>query len=284
MKKYMFALAIFILRIIYVDGQNYKIPVENSKDGKLTLEDFTGNTTIVGYDGKEVLVSATGDNDEESSSTVPERAKGLKPIYSRGVDNTGVGLKMEKNGNQITLTCLMPFTKRRDYKIKVPNNFSVKADSKCGMAEDIIVEGMNNEIEIKTCQNIRIKSVTGSLILSTISGNIDIDQCGTFKDQTLSVVTISGEINVKFTDFNLTNAATISSVSGEVDITMPAKSAFNLKMNTISGTLYSDFEVSDPSKKMKPIGRSHIDYAINGGGTEFNLSTISGNVYLRKSK
>jgi lia operon protein LiaG len=208
----------------------------------------------------------------------------LKPIYGKGTDNTGIGIKMEKNGNQITLTCLMSITKRREYKVKVPNNFSLKIKSECGRANDIIVQDMKNEVEVKTCQSIKIKNVTGSLVLATISGNIDVDKCGADKDQTISLATVSGDINAKFTEFNIKNPVSIASVSGEVDVTLSPKAAATVKMGSISGTVYSDFEFSDTGKKMKQVGGNQVDYSINGGGTELNLGTVSGNVYLRKGK
>lgn len=262
-------------------AQEYKIPVENSKNGKLILNDFVGDFTIEGYDGKEIIVSPAGGDDEDNS--VPERAKGLKPIYSKGIDNTGVGIKMDKNGDEITLTCLMPITRRKEYNIKVPNNFAIKVKSECGGANDITVQNISNEVEVRTCHSIKIKNVTGSLVLSTISGDIDVDQCGT-KDQTISLTTVSGEINIKFNEFNIKNPVTLASVSGEVDVTLTPKAAANIKLSTVSGSLYSDFDFNDTAKKLKHIGGNQVEQTLNGGGTDLMLSTVSGNVYLRKGK
>jgi hypothetical protein len=278
--SYVFTL-VAILITTSMFAQEYKIPVENSKDGKLTLDDFMGDFTITGYDGKEIIISPLGGIDD---TTVPERAKGLKPIYGNGMDNTGIGLKMEKNGNQVTLICLMPITKRREYNVKVPDNFSLKVKSDCARAKSIIVQDMKSEVEIKTCQSITIKNVTGSLVLATINGNIDVDNCGSDKDQTISLATVNGSVNVKFTEFNTTNPISLSTVNGGVDVTLPSKAAANIKMSTISGTLYSDFDFTDTGKKMKQVGGSQVNSTINGGGTELNLGTVNGNVYLRKGK
>lgn len=262
-------------------AQEYKIPVENSKDGKLTLNDFMGDFTVTGYDGKEIIISPASSDDEVK---VPDRAKGLKPIYGRGVDNTGLGLRMEKNGNQVTLDCLLPITKRREYSVKVPNNFSVKIVSDCGRSGDITVQDVKNEVEVKNCQNIVIRNVAGSLVLSTISGDIEADNCVASNDQTISINTVSGDVKVKFSEFKTTSPVSLTTVSGEVDVTLPAKASVNLKMRTISGELYSDFEFPDTGKKMKQVGGNHVSLNLNGGGTELSLGTVSGNVYLRKEK
>jgi lia operon protein LiaG len=262
-------------------AQEYKIPVENSKDGKLSLVDFMGDLPIEGYDGKEIIIS-TQDNDDDNA--VPERAKGLKPIYGKGTDNTGIGVKVDKNGNQVSITCLMPITKRREYKVKVPFNFALKINSTCGRVDDVIVQDMKNEVEVTTCQDIKIKNVSGSLILSTISGDIDIDRYSADNDQTISVATVSGDIKIMFKEFNTKNPVSIRTVSGDLDVTLTPKAAVTVKMSSVSGTFYSDFEFTDSGKNMKQAGGNHANYPINGGGTEFDLGSVSGDVYLRKGK
>src|SRR5687768_18506120 len=109
-----------VLFLLFVSGflhgstsaQEYKIQVQNSKEGKLTLNQFPGNLPIEGYSGSEIIIVS------DHSAKPPERAKGLTPVYSQGTDNTGLAIAMEKNGNQITLNCLLPIYKRANYKIR----------------------------------------------------------------------------------------------------------------------------------------------------------------------
>ena len=54
----------------------------------MILDDFSGPLPIEGYDGKEIIV--TNLNSEFKSP--PDRAKGLKPVYAAGTDNTGIGV------------------------------------------------------------------------------------------------------------------------------------------------------------------------------------------------
>ena len=283
MKKYIFITAIFIIRIIYVSAQEYKVPVSNTKDGKLIIEDFKGDLPVQGYDGNEIIITGMGDKEDYSP---PARAKGLKPLYGRGIDNTGIGISIEKDGNQVKITCLMPITKPSEYKIKVPNNFAVKIESGCENSSEITVQDIKNEVEVKNCQSITIKNVTGSLVLNTISGNISVDKCAASADQTISLATVSGDISIVFSEFNTKNPVSITTISGELDVTLAPKAATSLKMKSISGELYSDFDLTIVAKgaKMKHYGGNLANYSLNGGGTEMSLSSISGNVYLRKGK
>src|SRR5450432_1090631 len=96
---YLLPLGLVVCSCIPVYAQDYKIPVQNAKEGKLTLNDFSGNLPIEGYNGTEIIITS------DRPSSTPSRAKGLQPLYAGGTDNTGMAVSVEKNGNQVTLQC-----------------------------------------------------------------------------------------------------------------------------------------------------------------------------------
>jgi lia operon protein LiaG len=236
-------------------AQEFKVQADNTKEARLTLDGFTDNLPIEGYSGTEVIVT-TNSHDFEPN----ERTKGLKPIYASGVDNTGVGIAMEKSGNHISLRCLLPLNKGVEYKIKVPENMALDITRDCAGGGETIISNTKNEIEFKGCHDISLKNVTGPLVISTISGSV----------------------NVTFTDISKDKSISIASVSGEVDVTLPAKAGFNLEMGTVSGNMYSDFDFPATNNDMRRVGGGNIRAQLNGGGVDLKLHSISGNVYLRK--
>lgn len=238
-----------------LSAQEYKISVQNSKDTRLILKDFNGKLPVEGYSGSEIIITTTSED-----FTPPEKAKGLKAIYPSGTDNTGIGLDVEKNGSQIRVTCIIPFTRAGEYKIRVPDNLALEFESGCERSNDITVENTKNEIEIKSCHDIELKNVSGPLVLSTISGNI----------------------NITFSSINSDKPFSINSISGDIDVTLPAKTASNLELRTISGGFYTDFDVSDTQKNLKKVGGSELNFPLNGGGFKFSIFNVSGNIYLRK--
>jgi DUF4097 and DUF4098 domain-containing protein YvlB len=240
-----------------VRAQEYKIAVQNTKESKLILHDFSGDIPIEGYSGTEIIISSIS-----LDLAPPERAKGLKPVYPGGTDNTGLGLDVEKNGNQVLVNCLLPFSRDGEYKIKVPDNLALEIESGCEHSTSISVANMKNEIDIKNCHDISLKNVTGPLVLSTISGNIDV---------------VSSNISAN-TPFS------INSVSGDIDISLAENAAVNLEMRTITGGFYSDFDFTETQKGLDRIGGNELKYSMNGGGSKFSLVTVSGNIYLRKAK
>ena len=122
---------------------------------------------------------------------------------------------------------------------------------------------MKNEIDIRTCASIDLKGVTGPLVLSTISG----------------------DITVNFAALNKDNPFSISDISGDIDVAIPSAAAVNLKMKTVTGNMYTDFDLPvSKDNDMKRVGGATVEFPLNGGGVEFNLISVSGNIYLRKAK
>ena len=236
-------------------AQEYKVTVENTKEGQLTLEDFPGNLPVEGYSGNEIIITSSSGRFDS-----PDRAKGLKPIYGGGTDNTGIALAMEKNGNKVSFRCLLPITKGADYRIKVPDNLVLKIHRGCERGRETTVQNMKSEIDFDGCHEVKLKNVTGPLVISTISGGVDVVFTEISKDKSISIATISGEL----------------------DVTIPAKAGVDVDLSTVSGNMYSDFDFAPDSKDMRRIGGSSIHSALNGGGTDLKLSNISGNIYLRK--
>jgi len=246
---------LFLLPIhLTLQAQEYKIPVQNVRDGKLTLNNFPGDLPIEGYNGSDIIITSSRD------SKLPARAKGLQAVYADGTDNTGLAVAVQKNGNQITLQCLLPITQSASYTIKVPDNFSILVNNECGRSGDVRVENTKGEIEITNCHDIHLKNVAGPLVLSTISGDVDVVFSGLSKDKPIS----------------------LASISGDIDVTLPANAGVDIQMETISGSIYSDFDFPSDEKKLKKIGGNSIRSQLNGGGVSFKITNISGNIYLRK--
>jgi len=247
-------LILALLAVCTLRAQEYKATVENSRDAKLILKDFTGELPIEGYAGSEIVITGGPD------MTMPDRAKGLKPVYSGGPDNTGIGLNMEKSGNQISITCLLPFNKRAEYRIKVPDNLYLKITSGCEYHNSVNISNMKNEVEVNICSGITVKNSTGPLVLSTINGEVD----------------------VVFNEISKDKPTSIASINGEIDVTLPAKSAVNLEMRNMQGGMYSDFDFPSDDKQMKRVGGGAVNARLNGGGVGLKVTSINGNIYLRK--
>jgi DUF4097 and DUF4098 domain-containing protein YvlB len=93
-----------------------------------------------------------------------------------------------------------------------------------------------------------------------------------------SVETINGNITIAG------NTAEIRarSISGFIDLAIAPDRKADVKMHTITGTMYSniDFPVS---RHIKQVGGGSVNAELNGGGGKsIDLETISGNIFFRK--
>ncbi|MEQ8811275.1 MAG: DUF4097 family beta strand repeat-containing protein [Imperialibacter sp.] len=96
----------------------------------------------------------------------------------------------------------------------------------------------------------------------------------------ISVKSISADIETTFEGGELT----LETISGDVDIKLPASQNVSLKASTISGDIYSDltFEYLDGGKGLKEIVGVKLDAKLNNGGKNLQLKSISGDILLRR--
>jgi len=95
-----------------------------------------------------------------------------------------------------------------------------------------------------------------------------------------SVETINGNITIAG------NTAEIraKSISGFIDLAIAPERKADLKMRTITGTMYSNFDLQTTSRHIKQVGGGSVSAGLNGGGGKtINLETISGNIFFRKA-
>lgn len=101
-------------------------------------------------------------------------------------------------------------------------------------------------------------------------------------DVSVSLETISGNVEM----YGCKGPAKIKTISGFIDVSFDTKTKANLQLSTICGEMYPDLDlkIENPLSEMRVIARSDVDAMLNGGGADFHLETISGDIYLRKTK
>lgn len=92
-----------------------------------------------------------------------------------------------------------------------------------------------------------------------------------------SVETINGNITI------VGNTAEIRarSISGFIDLAISPERKADLKMHTITGTMYSNIDLP-MSRHIKQVGGGSVTAELNSGGKPIDLETISGNIFFRK--
>lgn len=238
-------------------AKEYKLsPKGDVSQTTIVIENLYADVIIEGTSGSEISIET---DDYEG---IPEKAKGLKPLSATGPENTGIGLSVQQEGNLIKISGA---SKKADgeYYFKVPKNIKLKVDLNSWQGGDFSATGLSNEVEVKT-QNgdLDLKNITGPLVAYSLSGDIEVD----------------------FSTISQATPTSITTTSGDVDVTLPASTKGNFKLSSISGEIYTDMDFQfGNEEKMKRLGGGMSSEAtLNGGGVEITLKSISGDVYIRK--
>lgn len=259
MKTILLLSTAFFWSLSTIQAQEYKTRLTNAKDRKVTIEMDASSLKIEGHNSDEVLIQASS-----GYEAPPERAKGLKPIYNSAVDNSGIGLAVttENGGLRIEKAT----RKQVKYTIKLPRKVAILFQETNWQGSNISISNMDGDLEIKTNNaSIELNNVTGPVVANTING----------------------EVKVVYSALSQEKPTAISTINGPVDITLPANAKANLKLRSINGEMYTDFDLGVKTSKdgMSKVGGGHdIDGTTNGGGVDMQLKTISSNIYIRKQK
>lgn len=257
MKKYGVLILLLFGLSTMTKAQEFKKKLTNSSDNKVVITIARSEFKIVGYNGNEVVITAS------DYQKPPARAKGLHALYNSAEDNTGIGLAVSQNDNELDITKASGESAR--YVIKVPNKVWLDVEQVNWGDSGIDISDISGEIDVKARDsNVKLTDVSGPVIANSISGSI----------------------TVIMKNLNQSKPTAITSVSGAIDVTLPGDAKVNFNMRSITGEIYTDFNMNmkNKEKNMHQIGGNLIESSINGGGVTMNLKTVSGNIYVRKPK
>lgn len=229
----------------------------NASEKTLIINDLYSDLDIIGGTSSEIKIVAY------KYKGLPEKAKGLKPLGGSGVENTGIGLSFNPDGNKIALSGVHRAADDAKYIIYMPKDMKLKIEDQGWKGGDISIKGLTNEVEAKT--------QVGDLSFEDVSGPIVAH-------------TLSSDLKIEFTSLNQISPSSISSVSGDLEITIPSTIKGTFKMYSTSGGVYTDidFDLGEEAGTKRIVGHS-AKGKLNGGGVEVSLRSISGDIYIRKA-
>ena len=254
-----------IVRIAAAQDERLVVPLSDpSRPARLEIALFSGDISVEGYEGNEVVIVADAPI-RDADQPEPPRGDGLRRIQS-----STVGLTVEENDN--TVSVRMDFSPNNtDIQIRVPRRTSVKAS---------LVNGGDVEIDSVTGEH-ELSNVNGDVIATDISGSAVVNAT-------------NGDVRATLTTVDATKPMSFISFNGDVDVTLPANLAADLIVGSQQGDVFTDFDVvaqTDPpnvQQRAGPTGGRQVRvshqtrYAIGGGGPDITLRTFNGDVMIRK--
>lgn len=239
-----------------------------SSDGPRSLEAhlLNGGISVTGYDGDEVIVEAV--NAEFHRKAEPDVDEdGLRVIRL-----PSTGLYAEEKDNHVSVGS-NNISGRIQLNIKVP--FQTSLELHCVNSGDIVVERIEG--------NIVVENVNGGITASNIAGSMVAHALN--RDIIATFDSVAPDAPMSFTSLN-----------GDIDVTLPADTKAELKMESFSGSIKAGFDIelrasqnATPKDERSKNGRYRIEFenamfgTINGGGPLYTFGTHNGEIRIRKA-
>ena len=276
-----------------------------AKDGKVYLVNFSGDIDIQSWKEAQVKIEALKVSEAASLEKAKENAA-LVPIEVTSEPGiVRIETKYPKNrkewgGDSLSVSVT--------YKLWIPEKASFEVKSVSG---DVKVAPVGGQARVKsvsgnvsvlgaagadislvsgdmTVENLLgdayLKVVSGTVRAAKIKGSVETESVS--GDLLLKDVAEARSVTAKSVSGNITYAGDIlaggnyefSAHSGNVELRLPAKAAFDLEANTFSGVIDSDFPIQVVGK----ISPKEIRGTVNGGGARIRAKAFSGNVEIKK--
>jgi DUF4097 and DUF4098 domain-containing protein YvlB len=247
-------------------GERITVPfTDPSRPGKLIVSLNSGKILVKGHDANNVVVETVADDDDDEDRQEKGKRAGLRKIR-----NTASGLTIEEENNEMRVSTQMHH--ETALSISVPVRTSLKLTLMNG--DDIVVERVEGDLEVNNMNgNISLTNVAGTGIIHSANGEIKAH-----------FARVTGK-PMSFTTMN-----------GDVDVALPADIKATVRLDSGHGDIYTDFPIEMLPTTMNQTvqddrgkgGKYRIKMEkamigkINGGGVEYTLKTMNGDIHLRR--
>ena len=286
--------------------EKFEKTVSLAKDGEVILNNISGDVEVKSWDKGEVRIEALKVSKASTLSEAEENAKKVEILVKKEDKTLRIDTKYPESKKLFRKKSLNVSV---NYWLWIPAKASVKIDSVSGDVDleeiggTVKVHVVSGDVEARKtdkgvdCEavsgDLEIQDIAGDAYLKTVSGDITVERIkGSVKAEV-----VSGEIELRaVSDANVVEGKAISgsvvyqgkikrdgrytlkSHSGNVSMTLPSDSGFELEAKTFSGNIESDFEITMSGK----ISKRKIYGVVNERGAFVKLSTFSGDISLRK--
>ena len=235
-------------------GGEIRVPAESIT--ALSIDWVAGDVKIMVTDGEEIVVTEHADRGIPAEyALLLEADNTLRIRYSNDV----WGIDMPEKD----LTVLLPRTVAEN--LTAVDLSGVSADfavDKLTVRESFSFDTTSGKLEMQSMNAPQAKAT-----VSSVSGKVELD--GSFRE--VKAGSTSGEIDLMLR--NAPAAVEVSTVSGEVDVELPAGTGFTLDYSTVSGELEYDFPLTK-SKDGK--------FVCGDGACRIEVGTTSGSLSVER--
>jgi DUF4097 and DUF4098 domain-containing protein YvlB len=223
-------------------AQDFNKSYQLEPNGEITVASLSGDVRVTGYDGSSVVVTATIKGRDADRVTILDRS---------GAGVVDVGVDYPKNCNCDATV---------DFDVRVPNGTPYRYEKIVSMSGDVEIANVTGEIHATSMSgDVRVRDVAGTVEATAMSGDVHA-----------RITRLVGNGELKFT-----------TMSGDVEVSLPSDLDANVSIATLSGSISNDFGLSVSEKKYGP-GQTARGQLGDGSRT-VTLKSLSGNARLLRN-
>jgi hypothetical protein len=211
--------------------------------------------------GSTVEVTATGLEDG-ARVEVEQRAGGVTfCVVHAGMRRTGEGRCSQNGGNE-----------RRNWSWR--NHEDVEVHVRVPAGVRFSASTVSGDVDVQ--------GLTGDVDAHSVSGDVHVETRGM-----VEAGSVSGDLDIEMGRVPQNGSLEFKSVSGDVQISLPASTGAELRASTLSGDIESDFPL-EMSGRDRDRGRFHVEVGrrargtIGNGGVRLEVETVSGDITVRR--
>jgi DUF4097 and DUF4098 domain-containing protein YvlB len=158
------------------------------------------------------------------------------------------------------------------FTVRVPAGVRVSAGTVNGALR---IRNVTSEVRGSTVNgSVDIENVGGPVRASTVNGGVDV----TTRNGPVTATTVNGDIDVKMSALSGDGGMKFNTVNGSITVETPSSLDADVEMETMHGSISSDFPVQLSGR----FGPRHARGTIGRGGRRIEMETLNGSVELRK--
>jgi hypothetical protein len=226
--------------------------------GTISIRNVSGDVIVTGYDGQQVVVTAT----------------------KVGEDLDMVEVEDLSSGNQIDVRAKYPRNCRRcnvslNFDVKVPRATRYGIGPISTASGNIKLMGVTGDVKVSTASgDVQVNEVSGDITASTASGEVDVRNVA----GTVNASSASGNVEVEISRLEGAGDMKFSSASGDVNVRLPSSADADVRMSTASGRIQTNFPIEVREDRYG--SGSRAEGRLGSGARSLRISTASGNVSL----
>ncbi len=258
--RLMLVTACVCLSSFVIFAQDFQKSYRLAQGNRVSIKNVSGDVIVKGYDGDAVTVTG----------------------YKEGRDRDKLEVEDLSDGNHVDISARYPKNCNCEasirFEVKVPRNLNLNYDAFSSVSGNVEVDGARGTVHVKAVSgDVKILNAQGAIHADSVSGDVHVERAS----GSVSAKSVSGDVKVNLQNIDSDEAMEFTTVSGDVNVSMPSNLGAEIDMKTLSGDLQTDFGITVEKREHGPGKSAHG--RLGEGSRRVKMSSVSGDVKLLKN-